>query len=171
MKLKRQRYVDETKAAFMAEYLNDQVRAATVAECLLQLERGILPVDRDFLQRTMPTDQLTVAYIKDHGTVCRACLQRNTADTPVVTIASNLNGPRLETSLCLQCYERAQLTLSNDSFGSEFRLPRLNSLKMQERYAEGTIYCEAKPTVRRAAEDLKRAVKLLGRSESSLRSL
>lgn len=132
------------------------------------LEGRIVPADKEFLGHELPKGQLSVIYVRDHGTVCRCCEARNTKDTSVVMILTNHKGPKIQTSLCFPCYERVYLTLKNETIPSSFELPRLNSLKMQDRYAEGAFFCDVEVSSQQAAIELKRAVELLKRPKSGL---
>jgi hypothetical protein len=117
----------------------------------------------DFLAAHLPVDELSVIYVRDKGTVCRSCLKRNAPGTPVVTIATNVGRkPAIGTSLCFDCYKIVQEFLEN-----KLDLPKLSTLKLRDRYAEGVLFCKPKHTLAYAVNMLRNAVKACS-TESNL---
>lgn len=160
---------DFTKACF-SDPIHDSFAVtlkAPASRLIRKLLKGeLMGADRAFLAETLPKDKLSIVYITDHNTACRSCLSRNSQDTPVVVVASNTQGLKIETSLCFPCYDRVRQTLENpETFPTTLKLPRLNSLKMQDRYAEGMIFCDVpgrpRETMLDAVRILRHAVGLV----------
>jgi hypothetical protein len=99
-----------------------------------------------------PLFKLTVMHIEGIGTACRMCSRRQSMTVPVVLLLSPLQDvhgykPKIESALCFDCYGRLREVLEEAKKlpgGPPYMLPSLASLKLQGRYAEGTISFDAK---------------------------
>lgn len=99
-----------------------------------------------------PPFKLTLMHIKGIGTACRMCSRRQSMTVPVVLLLSPLSDgagskSKTESALCFDCYDRLRRVLEKAKElpgGPPYTLPSLDSLKLQDRYAEGTISFDAK---------------------------
>jgi hypothetical protein len=103
-------------------------------------------------QFSPPPFKLTVMHIEGIGTTCRMCSRRQSMAVPLVLILSPLQDgygfkAKVESALCFDCYDRLREVLEKAKElpgGPPYTLPSLAHLKLQGRYAEGTVSFDAK---------------------------